>query len=314
MSRVDILKEARSTVAVKFLEFLKSLAADKNITTVFFEGEDEKYYSVRLNTVTPNLKWRAINAEGKRNVLKLREKIRSHSEYSDKSCIFIVDADFDDNKELSTFSDTYVTPCYSVENLYVSVEVLKRVLSAEFKITEFGEESESYEKALVTFERLQQEYLHSILPFNIWIRAYRKNEQHEKLPGLNINNLNFDSLIEVKLTGVSKKYDDDSISKLFPETTDPQKEFIEDSTAYFACRDHCSHFRGKQQLEFFRVFIDKLKNDCNSKINRLVFANKGKVTLALTKANTLSELSNYAETPECLISFLSEFGRAKFAA
>ncbi|MGG3797204.1 DUF4435 domain-containing protein [Pseudomonas paraversuta] len=307
MSRVDMLVSSKSTEAVKFFEFIRLVAADSEFTAIFFEGEDEKYYAIRLNSMLPSLKWRGINAEGKKNVIALRDMVRQHPDYCDKSCMFIVDADFDDNSDLAPYEDTYVTPCYSVENLYTSDQVLRRVLSAEFKITEHGDDADSFTGALEAFKKVKDDYHASILYFNVWIRAYRKNQQAATLDKLNINNVNFDHLADITLSGANKNYSDLSVSTLFPVTSTPDQGYIDDSAVYFAGKNLESSFRGKQQLEFFRIFLEKLKMDANSKSGRIIFKRKLKVVLHLTKANCLSELSNYADTPECFIGFVQKF-------
>ncbi len=47
----------------------------------------------------------------------------------------------------------------------------------------------------------------------------------------------------------------------------------------------------------------KLKEDKVSD-NPTFFASKGRVMISLSKDNCISELSQYAETPDCLLSFL----------
>lgn len=304
MSRVETLIKSRSKESVKFFEFIRFVAKNPDSTTVFFEGEDEKYYSIRLNSIAPELKWHGVNAEGKRNVLGLRSLIRSHPEYKTYSCIFLVDADFDDNTSLADHEDVYVTPCYSVENLYISESTLERILSAEFKITKYGEDAEIFNKAIETYINTKQKYHACIVHFNVWIMAYRKQEQTEPFEKLNINNVKFDQIADITLGDVSKNYDESKIPELFPVNSEPSQHYLDNAAKYFETHDPERHFRGKQQLEFFRIFLEKLKMDANSKSGKKVFSKKMRVVLNLTKANCLSELSNYADTPECLVSFI----------
>ena len=79
---------------------------------------------------------------------------------------------------------------------------------------------------------------------------------------------------------------------------------LNNSQEYF--KEVCGErwFRGKQHLEFFRSFLGKLKEDRCKKSAREIFKLKGNVKLNLTKANSISELSQYAETPSCLKAFL----------
>ncbi|MBS0925997.1 hypothetical protein JK188_16050, partial [Providencia sp. JGM181] len=69
-------------------------------------------------------------------------------------------------------------------------------------------------------------------------------------------------------------------------------------------------FRGKQNLEFFRIFLQKIKEDRCKKTGRCIFKEKGNVRLQLSKLNCISELSQYAETPKCLHEFLSKLNVA----
>jgi hypothetical protein len=80
---------------------------------------------------------------------------------------------------------------------------------------------------------------------------------------------------------------------------------VYDSIKYFENFDKELWFRGKQHIGFFRVFINLLIDDRCKKSDRKVFAEKGNVRLAkLSKDNVISELSQYADTPICLINFL----------
>ena len=301
MSRVQMLIEARSSKVVKLLEFIK--LSDSEATVVFFEGEDEKYYSIRINAICPNLKWNAIYAEGKKNVLELRESIRNRPEYRERKCVYFVDADFDDNSALIGHEDIYVTPCYSIENLYVSQEALSRILSAEFKLIAVGSDVDIREKIILEFSRISNDFVEKILDFNTWIRAYRKNEVMATLPKLNINNVGFDKLFDIRLDAANQIYDPANIKELFPVALNPEASYLSDAAIHFANVENSLWFRGKQQLDFFVAYLRKLNLDSNSKTLRTLFPERRKCTLSLS-GNPLSELSQYADTPECLHEFL----------
>ncbi|MCH2559469.1 MAG: hypothetical protein MK005_19520 [Alcanivorax sp.] len=55
MSRVDLLVKARDNLSVKFMEFTRIASKKKSKYALFFEGEDEKYYSVRINSIRPDI-------------------------------------------------------------------------------------------------------------------------------------------------------------------------------------------------------------------------------------------------------------------
>ncbi len=303
MSRVEKLIKSRGNLSVKFMEFTK--ITSKGRYAVFFEGEDEKYFSVRINNIRPDIKWSGINGGGKSNVIELRRKIRTHEAYAHALCMFFVDADFDDNSELTYLSDTYVTPCYSVENFYVSVDAFIRVLSAEFGINDSIDNEQCYENCIKSFQHTKSKYIDSIKHFNFLIRHLRLMEKNGELKGrLNINNVNFESLVRVDLGIAEKIYDEKKPKTIFSDLPDDITVDLSCSEKHFKDLPGDLWFRGKQNLEFFRVFIEKLKADRCKREDRRIFKDKGAVKLQMSKGNCISELSQYADTPSCLKNFL----------
>ena len=63
-------------------------------------------------------------------------------------------------------------------------------------------------------------------------------------------------------------------------------------------------FRGKFLAFFFRVFLCKLANEAGRDRSKF-FPDRKKVGFRPSDKNFLSELSQYAETPSCLRSFIS---------
>ena len=218
MSRVEKLANARNFQSVKFREFTRIVSTNKENVAIFFEGEDEKYYAIRINNIRPDIKWVGINSEGKSNVISLHNIIRSHAQYKKSLCLFFVDADFDDNTTLDNHTDIYVLPCYSIENLYISESAFKRILTAEFNLSKYGVDSECFDKAVSTYQNSKNEYLLAISYFNYWIRSYRLMEKEGRIGGrLNINNINFNVLIKVELLTTQKLYNQDAVCNLFPD-------------------------------------------------------------------------------------------------
>lgn len=303
MSRVEVLIDSRSNLSVKFMEFTRIVSKDK--CSIFFEGEDEKYYSIRIGNIRPDLKWSGINSGGKTNVIKLRHKVREHPTYSKARCLFFVDADFDDNSELFKLNDLYVTPCYSVENLYISQDAFIRILSAEFGVNDSTDNQRCFENAIAVFNSTRLAYIDAIKGFNILIRELRLMEYRKELGGrLNINNVKFESLVKVDIERVEKIYDENTPNSIFPELNSKIVVNLDNSRTHFESLDGEYWFRGKQNIEFFRIFIEKLKTDRCKKNSRKVFNEKGNVKLQISKGNCISELSQYADTPECLSEFL----------
>lgn len=306
MSRVEKLKQSRDSLSVKFLEFTRIVSKGK--VAAFFEGEDEKYYSIRINTIRPDITWAGVNCKGKSNVIGIRERIKGHQTYEKYSCLFFVDSDFDDNQSLSELSDLYITPCYSIENLYFSQAAFARVLSAEFGVNDTCDEHECFEICMKKYNEIKSQYLTCIQGFNYLIKEIRLMESSSDSVGrLNINNVNIDDLVSIDLCRVTKEYLESSPNSIFPELAEDLVISYEKSKEYFKNRDGELWYRGKQNLDFYRVFLSKLKADRSRKNDREVFSNRGNVKLQLTKSNAISELSQYADTPSCLKCFLESF-------
>lgn len=313
MTRVEKLKESRDSLSVKFLEFTR--VTSKGKTPAFFEGEDEKYYSIRIDSIRPDISWSGINCGGKANVVSMRTRIRQHETYRNRSCLFFVDSDFDDNNELSGFDDLYITPCYSIENMYLTEGAFARLLSAEFGINEVCDEHNCFRECIEKFLDLRRQYLNAIKEFNYLVKEIRAIERSGTSAGrLNINNVSIDDLVSVELSGVLKKYNENSPKSIFPELSEDLQISLDSSKEYFAERCGEIWFRGKQNLEFYRIFVGRIKQDRCRKNGREIFKNKGNVKLQLTKANAISELSQYAETPQCLRDFLQNFQANSLAA
>ena len=66
-------------------------------------------------------------------------------------------------------------------------------------------------------------------------------------------------------------------------------------------------YRGKSELEFLRCMINSLKKKNNERMYFSVYRDCIRVD---ADANPLSSLSNYADTPHCLIDFLGQYHTA----
>lgn len=307
MSRIESLRKARQSTSVQFMDFIKAVSRNRSILVCFFEGEDEKYFSIRLNTLLPEVKWTGVNCGGKSNVISLRDKIRSHTQYKESLVAFFIDNDFGDDV-VNNKEDFYITSCYSIENLYTSVETFENIITAEFGMSEFCSESDDFEIAKSIFRNRLAEFCNVMLPFNIWIKAHRIIEKStdDKSKKLNLNNLKIEDLASINLLEISSVYDCEDVSALFPNSFTITAEQYADSEAYFNQQERGldEFLRGKQQLEFLRVLLTQLREE-RSKKGNTTFSKRTPIKLQLSKANTLSELSQYAVTPNCLVTYLN---------
>jgi hypothetical protein len=289
------------------MDFIKAVSRNRAILVCFFEGEDEKYFSIRLNTILPEVKWTGVNCGGKSNVISLRDNIRSHTQYKDSYVAFFIDNDFGDDV-VDKEDDFYVTSCYSIENLYTRLETFENIITAEFGMSEFCSESNDFDIATSIFKERLAEFCNAMLPFNIWIKAHRIIEKSttDKSNQLNLNNLKIEDLVSISLTKIYPVYDCENVSNLFSNSFTITAEQYAESETYFCQQEQGleEFLRGKQQLEFLRVLLTHLREERSKKSNT-TFSKRTHIKLQLSKANTLSELSQYAVTPNCLATYLN---------
>ncbi|HBW9711345.1 TPA: DUF4435 domain-containing protein [Klebsiella pneumoniae] len=272
MSRVEVMKAARVTPSVKFMEFTRIYSSKgKEHCVSFFEGEDAKYYTVRINNILNTQQITSVNCGGKKNVIGVRKLIRDHRDYSDAFCMFFVDRDFDDNSELSNWQDTYVTPCYSVENFYLNIESLCCFMMAEMNISPYGEEKDCYNRVLDIYRSFISDVEQRLLDFNLWIYIYKVNESRGRYVELNLNNIDLDKLVEFDGFALRRIYG--TCLELFPNAYEVDDEMLLSARNYFedVKVPLLDKLRGKQLLECLRIFLEALKRDRTQKKDRIVF-------------------------------------------
>lgn len=293
MSRVNKMQSELDNESVNFNSFMTVIRNNK--LPVCFEGKDIQYYRIRIERyLTENFDYIACN--GKCNVLNLRNKIKEHSIYKNKLCLYFVDCDFDDNSDITDESDIYITPSYSIENLYLSDSTFKKILSDEFGIKDNNEEQKKlFDQILSLFQNRKKEFLIEIQEFNYYIYCIKKQNRN-----ISYNDIKLSKLIHLELDTLSKNYR--HISDIFP-TLQLQAPDLALADSYFKSKDPEKYFRGKNNLMFLECFLEKLRNDAIQKnIERKVFLKK--TTVEFTTNNLLSNCCKYAETPQCLIDFL----------
>jgi len=304
MSLIESLRSARESYAVKFRDFVRIFTGSPSAVVCFFEGEDVKYYGARIEMLKPQLRWEAINCEGKGSALKLWELISSHELYSQAKTAFFLDPDFDKRETLPQTSNVYVTPCYSVENLYVTEAAAKRILRAEFGVTEVPDEDGSFAKCITLFRRLLSEFLDAIEPANCWILFHRMAESEDKnLRRLNLGSLNANNLVTVTIGAVRRNYTIFDLQTTTGNTKTVSEDSLSELARSFDRNERHLRFRGKFQAYFMRMFLSCLKRDANDE-NSQNFARRRNVPLNVSDRNFLSDLAQYADTPDCLRDFI----------
>lgn len=294
-SLLNEMRDSRESANVAFITFCDYCAKYPDYAFCFFEGEDGKYYNQRIKAIIGD-NIIPIKAGNKRNTLKAWRKISKDSTYASINKMFFVDRDMDDIPD-GIDKNLYVTPCYSIENFYVSQDVFANIIQSEFSISKADKD---YEKCISTFSDLYQQFCLLMIEFNALV-LIRKNKNLGE-DRVCLSKISTRKILDIKLSGISKgnKYDqiiDDLKNKLHATN-----EEINDAIKMINFKsDFSENFRGKNQLDFLVILISLLKVANNSHSFFEEF--RTSVSINLTN-NRLSELSQYAKTPNCLVNFL----------
>jgi len=308
MSRVEVLKAAGSGPSVKFLELTRVQAKHPNAIVCIFEGEDEKYYGCRLSVSHGHDGWRGINTGGRSAVLELRDSIIKHPVYNKCKFLCFIDKDYEDWYANPDPERIYVTPCYSVENLYANETCLDGLLSAEFKVTDFNEFSAEHKVCIETFSKRMHEACQHLLEFNSWAKSRAIMARDKKVPiKIYLNDAHVGDLITLNLTSCEIKYNPDDVSSVFKKLNNNMLDLpaLIEARLTLSQGQPIYDYRGKQQLQVFKEFIKSLQADF-TKPGNIIFSKKSKLKVDFENEgiDLLSTLAQYAKTPDCLRVFL----------
>ncbi|OUB69900.1 DUF4435 domain-containing protein [Bacillus thuringiensis] len=299
LSRDDKLRNKRTRGTVGYTKFALKYKSEQKKPYCFVEGEDDKYYLSKLIMICKT-EPEFIRCNGKQGVIETFQEIQKHKEYEEVSLLFFVDSDFDTpiNND-----NIYETPCYSIENLYTSPRVFARILKSEFGL---DETEKDFTNAMDFFINRQNEFHDAISLLNAWILSYKKYiDKTGEVIKLRLNDLSFkEQLIEISFEGITCKYTLEAIEKaLNVQPKISNDEIMSNYQEISSNPNRGEIFRGKFELEFFRILLNKLVEDRNKKANRKIFLNKKKISLPLD-TNILTVLSSYAEIPDCLFEYI----------
>jgi hypothetical protein len=268
----------------------------------FFEGErgsDNSYYIPRIKQFTDN--YYTINCKGKEKVLKVHELIKAHREYDKYKKAFFIDRDFD--KPLPAHKPPiFETPCYSIENFYVSIGVFKEILKNTLQISEVDN---AYEICLKLFTERQKEFHLAVTLFNAWyaclidLRSSTGNKigaiLDEKFPR---------NFLAFTLKSITTNYDLKKIKQKYPDALEVTETMLDSKVREFSKCNQQKVFRGKYEMQFVVKLIELILQDSSTTKEFL----KRKIKFAfggVSHAQAISVFSPYAETPNSLMKYLT---------
>ena len=305
MTYIEKLRDSKNKAQVAFQEFALSTGKFSDYLFCFFEGNDNPYYVPRIKQFTT--KYHPIKCGGRERVLKVYKLINNRSEYNTYKKAFFIDRDFNEPLRPST-PPIFETPCYSIENLYVSVNTFKEILINEFGLSKVHDQT-SFEKCVSIFIERQNEYHEAVTTFNAWyaclIEMRNKTEQQT---GVSLKDKLPKGFITFTLQSITATYDMEKIKQSFPNAINVEEGTLNAKIREFQTCDASKVFRGKYEMQFLIKFIHLLLKDAASSKAIL----KNKINFAFGDASGINNnqainiFEGYAETPQSLINYLQE--------
>ncbi len=298
------MRQSRDSYSVAFMAFVKVHGEDSAILVCFFEGKDVQYFGPRLDMVAPGLRWEHVSCGGKTAVKRLYELISGHAVYRDARVAFFLDRDYGLDDVPSDPDKIYCTPCYSVENLYATKEVFERVLQAEFGLPKFPDSEGCFSRNVDSYVRALDRFIEVAELLNQWVFVQRKHEIESSLPRvLDAAKLRLSQMFEIGLERVDSTYTVFDLEAATGCVTPCDLVDLHALVIAAATPERIQKMRGKFLSFFVREYLTKLALGANSEGSAL-FPDKRRVSLRPSGTNFLSELSQYAETPQCLVRFI----------
>ena len=295
---LEELRNGRDTASAAFMQFTNYKNYFPDHIFAFYEGEDGKYYNSRIKKIA-NRDLIHIKANSKSKVLEVMKMIQGKHEYDSVTTMYFVDRDMDFELEEYKNDNLYITPCYSIENLYVRSEAFGQILEDEFGL---NVQDPDYHKCFSLFLRYYEEFCGLMTEFNALVLI--RNEKGLNCGKVNIQKIktmtrliNFDIMSGLRY---SIHYQGE-IDKLKEKLNVTDKDVEEAKIRLAKYGEPGEVFRGHNQLDFFATFIYKLSENKNSLFNPVPTS----VNLNPNQ-NPLGDLSRYAITPPDLIDFIKK--------
>ena len=299
MSLRDKMSEEAECVEAIFLSYIQTKSSQKIF--LFFEGIDDfKYYCPRISIACNDKKYKKYDCNCKKNVLRIHSMIINQTVKDNKIItMFFVDKDYDDNSNID--NDIYITPTYSIENLYFTDLAIENMIRAEMGLSEHSKDDENdFNVAYNYVINFRDNIIKDILYGNACYSLQIKKSQ--EMGGAKTN-----------LSAI-KRYDDIANISEFEDIKGKIKNYIEVSDdeieeEYERLKsDAIRYIRGKYMLEKMSKCIQKIEEESNKGANHEGhwFSKKRRMRLNTSESTLISDLSNYAETPRCLINYIQE--------
>ncbi|GAB6149007.1 DUF4435 domain-containing protein [Clostridium novyi] len=291
------MEQESKCIDTLYQEFIL-LKRNNKIVHCFFEGEDFKYYSARINMYIEDYEnIEQYECKGKSNVFQIYNLIKNGTRTKEIKLLFFIDRDFDDNDYEN--KEIYVTPGYAVENFYIGDKVMEQFLSSELKIRKTSEkldDKKDFENAMKYYKQEREKFIENTTILNVWYSL-------QKRKGITSDGKIYADLKKLKKFNQLEKPITIEILKGKTENYQEINEIEFEKEKQRLLRDPLKLFRGKYYFEFMAKVIHKLCTD--ESIKEGIFSKRRRCKSSISEGNIISELSQYAETPNCLKEYLN---------
>ncbi|MCI8759974.1 MAG: DUF4435 domain-containing protein [Clostridia bacterium] len=280
-----------------FQKFVLENRKYKDTLFYFVEGEDFCYYNPRIKQYSKSTNHIDYSCDGKKNVIGVKKLIEKKCKIKQNNKVkFMVDKDYNLEK---IPKGIYITDYYSIENFYLNEETIKQVLE---NIMEVNKNSNNFTLCLKYFKKTYEEYSQFAIKLNAFFYTIRVYEKKRKKPRADFNLKKFSYF--VKNTSLDKfemkEITYEQLIKDYKIEYNIDIEECNQNISLFKSKDH-SNFRGKFELEFFKYFLNTVRNAI---INGEYGFDKSIVCKYDFYTDTMKMLSQYAYTPKSLIDYL----------
>lgn len=302
---LEKMQESVENDTVAFNKFLLEYDKYTNTSFYFVEGEDFCYYNSRIKRFLNDKETRHYRCNSKKNVIGVRNLIKKAKIEIDESdvMLFFVDKDFGFD---TIPDDIYATEWYSIENFYLTRNLIKNVLENNF---ELYKEEKNYILAIEYFEKLYKEYSKFARKLNVFYYTVRECEKIQGKKRTNFNKIQFWEFIEknrldnFKMQEISY----DELLQFYEITCELDYELLK-KNEYLFFEDRHYNFRGKFELEFLKFFLKSIRTAMK---NGSYGFEKMKVCQYDFQADTMKILTEYAYTPKDLKEYIESSENAE---
>ena len=291
----ELIIEAEMSSSVAFTRFVLLVDHFGDAAFYYFvEGKDAPYYYPRIQSICEEKEPIPIKCGGKSKVLDVFNLISAHSTYNKYKKAFLVDRDYDDNSMLPV--DIYITPCYSIENFYADKSVIAEILKCEFDILPL---ENNFDKILGLYISELKQFHEAIMEFNAW---YACLKQITSQTGVSLGDNMPVGFVNIQIGNIKKMYTLSNIETVYQGAIAKISQNDIQRMIQILDVNPTNLLRGKYQIQFLEKFLRFLIEDANNRNQRNYVTQK--TTFNIERASILSQLSQYAITPDCLSKYI----------